>query len=112
MSSSRCSGSIWSQALEQANAIYDLIAASVADPGFVPRALLDRFNIEVISTTDSATSDLGHHAKLAADGLGERVLPDLPARQPGLPRPTDLARPRSLGSREPSGIDRDLRRLS
>jgi glucuronate isomerase len=58
-----------------ADAIYDQIAASVADPGFRPRALLDRFNIEVISTTDSATSDLRHHAKLAADGLGERVLP-------------------------------------
>jgi glucuronate isomerase len=60
---------------ETADAIYDQIAASVADPGFRPRALLDRFNIEVISTTDSATSDLRQHAKLAADGLGERVLP-------------------------------------
>ena len=60
---------------ETADAIYDQIAASVADAGFRPRALLDRFNIEVISTTDSATSDLRHHAKLAADGLGERVLP-------------------------------------
>ena len=60
---------------ETADAIYDQIAASVADPGFRPRGLLDRFNIEVISTTDSATSDLRHHAKLAADGLGERVLP-------------------------------------
>jgi glucuronate isomerase len=60
---------------ETAEAIYDQIAASVADPGFRPRALLDRFNIEVISTTDSATSDLRHHAKLAADDLGERVLP-------------------------------------
>jgi glucuronate isomerase len=60
---------------ETADAIYDQIAACVADAGFRPRALLDRFNIEVISTTDSATSDLGHHAKLAADGLGERVLP-------------------------------------
>ena len=60
---------------ETADAIYDQIAASVADPQFRPRALLDRFNIEVISTTDAATSDLRHHAKLAADGLGERVLP-------------------------------------
>jgi glucuronate isomerase len=60
---------------ETADAIYYQIAASVADAGFRPRALLDRFNIEVISTTDSATSDLRHHAKLAADGLGERVLP-------------------------------------
>src|SRR6478609_5384094 len=60
---------------ETADAIYDQIAACVADPGFRPRALLDRFNIEVISTTDPATSDLQHHAKVAADGLGERVLP-------------------------------------
>jgi glucuronate isomerase len=60
---------------ETADAIYDQIASCVADPGFRPRALLDRFNIEVISTTDPATSDLRHHAKLAADGLGERVLP-------------------------------------
>ena len=60
---------------ETADAIYDQIAACVADPQFRPRALLDRFNIEVISTTDAATSDLQHHAKLAADGLSERVFP-------------------------------------
>jgi glucuronate isomerase len=60
---------------ETADAIYDQIASCVADAGFRPRALLDRFNIEVISTTDAATSDLQHHAKLAGDGLGERVFP-------------------------------------
>lgn len=60
---------------ETADAIYDKIADCVADPQFRPRALLDRFNIEVISTSDSATSDLRHHAKLAADGLGERIFP-------------------------------------
>ena len=60
---------------ETADTIYDQIAACVADPQFRPRALLDRFNIEVISTTDSATSDLQYHAKLAADGLNERVFP-------------------------------------
>jgi glucuronate isomerase len=60
---------------ETADTIYDRIAECVADAGFRPRALLDRFNIEVISTTDPATSDLRHHARLAADGLGERVLP-------------------------------------
>jgi glucuronate isomerase len=60
---------------ETADALYDQIAARVADPRFRPRALLDRFNIEVISTTDPAVSDLRHHATLAADGLGHRVLP-------------------------------------
>ncbi len=60
---------------ESADALYDQIAARVSEPEFRPRALLDRFNIEVISTTDSATSQLQHHARLAADGFGERVLP-------------------------------------
>jgi glucuronate isomerase len=40
---------------ETADAIYDQVAACVADPAFRPRALLDRFRIEVISTTDAAT---------------------------------------------------------
>jgi glucuronate isomerase len=67
---------------ESADALYDQIAARVADPRFRPRALLDRFNIEVISTTDPANSRLQHHARLAADGFGERVLPTF--------RPDDL----------------------
>jgi glucuronate isomerase len=74
---------------ETADAIYDQIAARVADPQFRPRALLDRFNIEVISTTDSAISRLQHHAKLAADGFGERVLPTFrPDALAYLDRPT------------------------
>jgi glucuronate isomerase len=74
---------------ETADAIYDQIAACVADPKFRPRALLDRFNIEVISTTDSATSDLKQQAKLAADGLGERVFPTFrPDAVAYLDRPT------------------------
>lgn len=89
---------------ETADSIYDRIAACVADPQFRPRALLDRFDIEVISTTDPATSELRHHAKLAADGLGERVLPTFrPDALAYLDRPTwrsDVARLASV-----SGID-------
>ena len=89
---------------ETADAIYDQIAACVADPQFRPRALLDRFNIEVISTTDSATSDLQYHAKLAADGLNERVFPTFrPDAVAYLDRPawrTDIA-----GLAQVSGID-------
>ncbi len=62
-------------AADTADAIYDRIAAVLADPGFRPRALLDRFGIEIISTTDPATSDLAAHARLAADGLGSRIVP-------------------------------------
>jgi glucuronate isomerase len=59
---------------ETADQLYDEISARLAEPEFRPRALLDRFRIEVISTTDSATDDLAQHAKLAADIPG-RVIP-------------------------------------
>ncbi len=89
---------------ETADTIYDQIAARVAEPEFRPRALLDRFNIEVISTTDSATSQLEQHAKLAADGLGERVLPTFrPDSLVYLDRPTWRAEIAELAS--VSGID-------
>jgi glucuronate isomerase len=94
---------------ETADAIYDQIAACVADPGFRPRALLDRFNIEVISTTDPATSGLRHHAKLAADGLGERVLPTFrPDAVAYLDRPTwrdDIAELAEVSGRDTTTYD-------
>jgi glucuronate isomerase len=58
-----------------ADALYDAIAVRLTEPAFRPRALLDRFNIELLATTDSATSDLADHARLRADGLGDRVVP-------------------------------------
>lgn len=59
---------------ETADELYDQISERIAEPEFRPRALLDRFNIELISTTDAATDDLAQHAKLAAD-LPGRVVP-------------------------------------
>ncbi|MFG2100075.1 glucuronate isomerase [Micromonospora echinaurantiaca] len=53
-----------------ADAVYDELAARLAEPGFRPRALFERFNIEVLATTESPLDDLGQHAKLAADGWG------------------------------------------
>jgi glucuronate isomerase len=60
---------------QSADRIYDAIAARLDEPGFRPRQLLDRFNIELISTTDAASSALSDHARLAEQGLGERVVP-------------------------------------
>jgi glucuronate isomerase len=60
---------------ETADRIYDRIAARIAEPDFRPQQLLDRFSIELISTTDPAGSDLRYHAQLADQGLGERVIP-------------------------------------
>jgi glucuronate isomerase len=41
--------------------VYDQIAERLASPEFRPRALFDRFNIEVLATTDKATDSLIHH---------------------------------------------------
>ena len=59
---------------ETADELFDRISARLAEPDFRPRALLDRFGIELISTTDAATDDLAQHAKVAAD-LPGRVVP-------------------------------------
>lgn len=53
-----------------ADAVYDEVAARLAEPEFRPRALFDRFRIEVLATTESPLDDLAQHAKLAADGWG------------------------------------------
>ncbi|MGK5682071.1 glucuronate isomerase [Actinoplanes sp. URMC 104] len=55
---------------ETADEVYDAIAARLAEPEFRPRALFERFGIEVLATTESPTDDLSRHAKLAADGWG------------------------------------------
>lgn len=46
---------------ETAQAIYNQIEESLALPAFQPRAMFDRFNIEVLTTTDAATDTLEHH---------------------------------------------------
>jgi glucuronate isomerase len=46
---------------------FDTITDALASPAFKPRALFDRFNIEVIATTESPLDDLAHHASIMAD---------------------------------------------
>lgn len=58
-----------------ADAAYDAIAEKLALPEFRPRALYDRFGIEVIATTDSALDDLEQHRKAQASGWRGRVVP-------------------------------------
>lgn len=53
---------------ENADRLYDHINAQLAKPEFRPRALLTRFGIETIATTEGALDPLAHHQKLAADG--------------------------------------------
>lgn len=60
---------------ENAQDIYDHIAAQLATPAFQPRALYDRFNIEVLATTDAATDPLQHHQAIRASGWHGDIRP-------------------------------------
>jgi glucuronate isomerase len=60
---------------ETAARIYDAIAEQLAAPEFRPRALFERFNIEVLATTDAATDTLDHHIAIRESGWNGRVIP-------------------------------------
>ncbi len=52
-----------------AQRIYDQIEAQLARPEFAPRALFQRFNIEVLCTTDPAADPLDRHQALHKAGF-------------------------------------------
>ena len=58
-----------------AQTVYDEIAEKLASPEFRPRALFERFRVEVLATTDAATDPLEHHARIRASGWKGRVIP-------------------------------------
>jgi glucuronate isomerase len=62
--------------LSPANAdkFFDHISACLQKPEFLPRALFEKFNIEVISTTESPLDDLKHHRKVRESGWKGRVV--------------------------------------
>ncbi len=66
-----------SEKLSGANAqeIYDQIAARLQSPDFKPRLLFERFNVEVLCTTDAATDPLEQHQAIRASGWSGRILP-------------------------------------
>lgn len=57
-----------------ADAHYDHIEARLADPAFRPRALFERFNVEVLATTEGALDDLRWHRQLRESGWSGRVI--------------------------------------
>jgi glucuronate isomerase len=63
-------------ALESATAdlYFDRINEALATPGFRPRALFERFNIELLATTESPTDPLKHHKAMRASGWKGRVV--------------------------------------
>ena len=59
---------------ESADRYFDRINECLAQPAFRPRALFERFNIEVIATTESPLDPLVHHQKIHASGWKGRVV--------------------------------------
>jgi len=60
---------------ESAMKVYDQVAECLASPEFRPRALYQRFNIEVLATTDGAADSLEHHRAIRDSGWRGRVIP-------------------------------------
>src|SRR3546814_16054414 len=60
---------------ENADAYYDRISERLQTPEFRPRALFERFNIEVIATTESPPDPLTPHQALRASGWQGLVVP-------------------------------------
>lgn len=92
-------------ALETADQSYDALCEKLQDDRLRPRALYERFGLEVLTTTDSPLDDLAPHAALQGDPTWKgRLLPTL--------RPDDVvdpAHPRFLANTdrlaEVSGVD-------
>ncbi len=58
-----------------AQTIYDAISAQLQRPEFQPRSLFERFRIELLATTDAATSELKDHERIRTSGWSGRVIP-------------------------------------
>lgn len=71
---------------------YDRISEQLATPEFLPRALFERFNIEVLSTTDSPIDSLSDHKAIQDSNWKARILPTF--------RPDQVVDPEFAGFKE------------
>ncbi|WP_129790662.1 glucuronate isomerase [Sphingosinicella sp. CPCC 101087] len=61
-------------AADSADHYYETIDAALKRPDFRPRALFERFNIELIATTESPLDPLDHHRAIRESGWQGRVV--------------------------------------
>ena len=80
-----------------ADLYFDTIAEQLQTPEFRPRALYDRFRLEVLATTDSPLDSLADHIAVRNSGWSGRVLPTF--------------RPDAVLDPDAAGFDGNLRRL-
>jgi len=79
-----------------ADTYFDTIETKLATAEFRPRALYERFGIEVLATTDSPLDGLADHAAIRASGWKGRIVPTF--------RPDPVVDPEFTGFRD--GIER------
>jgi glucuronate isomerase len=72
-----------------ADTYYETIEAKLATPDFLPRALYERFNLEVLATTDPAIDPLSDHKAVRESGWQGRIVPTF--------RPDSVVDPESPG---------------
>jgi glucuronate isomerase len=82
---------------DNADEYYEIIDKALRTKEFLPRALFERFNIEVLTTTDAAVDSLEYHQKIRASGWKGRVLPTF--------------RPDAVVDAEYSGFQENLKKL-
>ncbi len=58
-----------------ADRLFDSLSDALASPEFSPRKLFERFNIEVLCTTDVATDTLEHHQVIRQSGWNGNIHP-------------------------------------
>ncbi|MGP8269143.1 MAG: glucuronate isomerase [Terracidiphilus sp.] len=58
-----------------ADLYFDTISEKLRQPEFLPRALYERFNLEVLATTDSPIDSLTDHQTIRDSGWKARILP-------------------------------------
>jgi glucuronate isomerase len=58
-----------------ADEYYDSISEKLKTPAFRPRSLFERFQLELLATTDSPLDSLAHHEAIRASGFRGRIIP-------------------------------------
>jgi glucuronate isomerase len=75
-----------------ADLYFDTISEKLRTPEFLPRALFERFNLEVLATTDSPLDSLQDHRAIRNSGWKARIVPTF--------RPDSVVDPEFAGFRE------------
>lgn len=70
---------------ENADFIYGEISSHLSHPAFRPQILFEKFNIELLATTDGTSDSLEHHTSLESTPLKSKVIPTF--------RPDDVSDP-------------------